>query len=118
MKNQSFVRKLLNASTGIRCAWRDERNFRVQVIIGLVAVVVFAWVQPAVIWWALIALCIALVLAAELANSAVEALADHLHPDLHPIIGRVKDMLAGMVLVISGATVVVAVLALWATTRT
>ncbi len=114
MKNQPFVNKLLNAIAGLRSAWQEERNFRLQVILGLVAVTVFAGVRPTAIWWALIALCIALVLATELANSAIEALTDHLHPELHPVIGKVKDMLAGMVLVISIGTVIVAVLALYA----
>lgn len=114
MKNQSFVNKLANAIAGLRSAWQSERNFRAQVILGLVAVAVFALVRPAAIWWALIALCITLVLAAELANSAIEALTDHLHPERHPVIAKVKDMLAGMVLVISIGTVIVAVLALCA----
>ena len=114
MKNQSFINKLYNAIAGLRSAWQGERNFQLQVILGLVAVAVFAAVRPAVIWWALIALCIVLVLAAELVNSAIETLADHLHPELHPVVGKVKDMLAGMVLVISIGTVIVAVLALCA----
>ncbi len=115
MKNQSFLNKLRNAGIGIRHAWACERNFRVEVVLGILAVVVFAIVQPAAIWWALIVVCIALVLALELANSAVEALVDHLHPERHPNIGKVKDMLAGMVLVMSLASVIVALLALYAT---
>ena len=35
MKNQSFVNKLVNAIAGLRSAWQDELNFRVQVILGL-----------------------------------------------------------------------------------
>lgn len=115
MKNQSFPKKVGFAFTGIHYVWTVERNFRIEVILGLVAIIVFAVVRPAALWWALIVLCIALVLAAELANSAVEALADHLHPEIHPIIGKVKDMLAGMVLVISCGTAIVALIALYAT---
>ena len=73
----------------------------------------FFWLQPAAIWWALIILSIALVLAAELVNSAIEALSDHLHPDIHPSIGKVKDMLAGMVLVVSIAAAIIALLAIF-----
>lgn len=111
MKNQSFPIKLRNALAGIRYAWQAEWNIRAHSLLGLIALIVFALLQPAVIWWALIALCIGLVLAAEMANSAIEALIDHLHPEQHPVIGRVKDMLAGMVLVVSIAALVVAVLA-------
>lgn len=115
MKNQSFPDKVRNAFAGIRGAWAAERNFRIEVGLGLVTLVVFALVRPAALWWGLIVLCITLVLVAELANSAMEALADHLHPEIHPNIGKVKDMLAGMVLVMSAGAAIVAVLALYAT---
>jgi len=114
VKNQSLSKKLRNAFSGIRFAWTEERNFRVHVLLGFVAFVVFALVRPAALWWALIVLCVALVLAAELVNSAIEALTDHLHPELHPVIGKVKDMLAGMVLVMSVGAVIVAMIALYA----
>jgi len=56
-----------------------------------------------------------LVLAAELLNSSIEALADHLHPEQHSAIGKVKDMAAGMVLIMSVAAVIVGILAIWST---
>ncbi|WP_313951381.1 diacylglycerol kinase [Accumulibacter sp.] len=115
MKNQVFTKKLRNAFAGIGFAWTEERNFRVHVALGLATLLAFAVLQPTAWWWALIVLCVALVLAAELLNSAVEALVDHLHPELHPLVGKVKDMLAGMVLVISVGAAVVAMLALYAT---
>jgi diacylglycerol kinase len=115
MKNQHITIKIKNAMNGLGFAWQDEANFRAHILSGLAALLLFSIVQPAAIWWALIVLCIALVLAAELINSAIEALSDHLHPDIHPSIGKVKDMLAGMVLIVSIAAAVVALLALVST---
>lgn len=115
MKNQPFPNKLRNAWCGIRSAWAAERNFRVEVRLGLGTLITFAVVRPSALWWALIVLCVALVLALELANSAIEELADHLHPELHPIIGKVKDMLSGMVLVMSTGAAIVGLLALYVT---
>lgn len=115
MKNQSFPKKVRNALSGIGFAWAEERNFRIQVFFGAVTFVVFSIVRPSAFWWALIVLCVALVLVAELVNSAIEALSDHLHPQLHPVVGKVKDMLAGMVLVMSTGAVIVALIALYAT---
>ncbi|MCS4504513.1 diacylglycerol kinase [Arhodomonas aquaeolei] len=115
MKNQSFPKKLRHAISGIGFAWNGEQNFRTQVVLGAVTFVVFSIVRPAAFWWALIVLCVALVLVAELVNSAIEALTDHLHPDLHPVVGRVKDMLAGMVLVMSIGAAIVAMITLYAT---
>lgn len=115
MKNQPFLKKLYNACAGIRWAWVAERNFRTHIALGSTTLVLFSIVQPAALWWALIILCISLILAAELINSAVEALIDHLHPELHVTVGQVKDMLAGMVLVLSVGAVMVAMLALYET---
>lgn len=115
MKNQPFSIKLRNALAGIRFAWVTERNFRLEAVLGLVTFAVFAIIRPTALWWALIALCVALVLVVELANSAMEALADHLHPEIHPAVGKVKDMLAGMVLVMCIGAAIVALIALYAT---
>jgi len=48
------------------------------------------------------------VLALELLNSAVEGVIDLLHPGLHPEIKAIKDMIAGAVLIVSLAALVVA----------
>ncbi len=117
MKNQPISIKIRNALHGLRIAWRDEDNFRFHIVSGIAVLLLFAWIQPAAIWWALIILCIALVLAAELVNSAIEALADHLHPELHTAIGKVKDILAGMVLLLSIAAAVIGLLALLSVIR-
>jgi len=68
--------------------------------------------RPAPLWWALVALAVAVVLAAELANTALERLADRLHPEKHPEIKVAKDCMAAAVLVASlGALAVAAALA-------
>jgi len=113
VKNQSFIKKLTYAVDGFFYAVKQEHNMRRHLAAALLVVLVFAWLQPAVLWWALIVLCIALVWAAELINSALEGLIDHLHPQIHPQIKHVKDMLAAMVLVFSVAAVIVGLLALY-----
>ena len=99
------------ALTGLRAAWRQENSFRTQALLAVLAILLFALLGIDRLWWALVILCVGLVLAAELANSSIEALADHLHPEQHPEIGKVKDMLAGMVLILSMTAVLVALLA-------
>lgn len=68
---------------------------------ALVASGVMGVLQPALIWWALVGMMIALVLAAELINTALEQLVDHLHPEQHPRIKIVKDCAAAAVLLLS-----------------
>lgn len=115
MKNQSLVTKLGFALSGFSYAVRQEHNMRRHIVVALITLAVFAWLQPSPIWWALIILCIALVLAAELVNSAVEALIDHIHPQRHEQIKNIKDMLAAMVLVLSIGSAIVGVLAIYST---
>ena len=54
MKNQPFKKKILNASNGVRFAWRNENNFRAHIALGLLTLGFFLFVQPTLVWWALI----------------------------------------------------------------
>jgi undecaprenol kinase len=108
VKNQPFHHRLSFAIAGIATALRNEKSFRTQTLAAIAIVLVLAWVQPAPVWWALIALAIAGVFAAELINTAIESLADHLHPEQHPSIKIAKDCAAGAVLIASLAALGVA----------
>jgi diacylglycerol kinase (ATP) len=107
MKNQPFARRLGFALGGIADTLHSERSFRVHAIAAAGITAVMLWLQPAPIWWAVVALAVALVLVAELVNTAIEHLADHLHPESHPGIKRVKDCAAAAVLIESLSALVV-----------
>jgi len=108
-KNQSFLKRLRFALTGIAIGLRAERSVRTQALVLVAVLVALAIVRPAPFWWALVILASSAVLAAELFNTAIEHLADHLHPDLHPEIRLVKDCAAAGVLISSAGAVGVAV---------
>lgn len=113
MKNEIFQRRLLFAWSGIRTALRNERSFRTQMWFAAAVAPALLILRPALIWWALVGITVALVLAAELINTALENLADHLHPEQHPRIKLVKDCAAGAVLVLSVGAVWVGLLAVF-----
>lgn len=97
-KNQPFFKRLRFAVAGLRAGVRAEHSLRIQFAACggvLVALCIF---RPEPIWWAVTMLASALVIAAELFNTAIEHLVDHLHPEMHPLIGMVKDIAAGAVL--------------------
>jgi undecaprenol kinase len=98
VKNQPFLRRLGFAVSGLGAALR-ESSFRTQLVAAVAALIALAWLRPAPLWWALVALAVTFVLAAELANTAVERLADRLHPERDPQIKLVKDCMAAAVLV-------------------
>lgn len=107
MKNRPFHERLAFSANGLHAAWRRESSFRTQIGIAGAVLLLLVIVRPAVVWWAIVLLTVALVLAMELMNSAFEALIDHLHPERHPEIGIIKDIAAGGVLIASIGAVAV-----------
>ena len=57
-------------------------------------------------------ICIGMVLTAECLNSSIEQLASFVHPQHNEVIGDIKDMAAGSVLVSVGVSVAVAIIML------
>lgn len=112
MKNQSIWKKLKFACNGIIYALKNEHNMQRHLISAVIVLCLFFFLKISIFWWALIILCIGLVIAAELLNSAIETLIDYLHPQVHEKIGHVKDMLAGMVLVLSVTALLIGLLAI------
>lgn len=106
MKNRPFRERLGFALAGLGAGWRREKSFRSQVRFAGLALLALIVLHPAPIWWALLAVVVALVLALELLNSALEGVVDLLHPGIHPEIKAIKDMTAGAVLTISIAALV------------
>ena len=101
MKNDSFVKRLGYAISGIFSALRTESSFRLQTVAAFGMIGFMCWLRPTAIWWALVILTCGAVLGAELINTALERIVDHLHPETHPAIKIAKDCAAGAVLVLS-----------------
>ena len=62
--------------------------------------------------WTLIILCMGLVLGMELVNSAIERLADKISTERDPVIGKIKDLSAGAVLISAIAAAIVGLIIL------
>ncbi len=92
------------AFAGIAAVWRSEGNFRIQVVVGSLALLTGILLQVDVIPILLVS---ALVLSLELINSALEAALDLLYPEPHPLVKRAKDAAAGAVLLAALVSVVV-----------
>jgi len=110
MKGKSFNHRLRFAWEGLRVAFQNEVSFRTQVFFAVGAIAITAWLNPPVLWLALVIVMVALVLAAELFNTALEHLLDGLHPEQAEFVRIAKDCSAAAVLVFSVASVVVFVL--------
>jgi diacylglycerol kinase (ATP) len=95
------------AVKGIRAVWREELNFRIEVAVAVLVVVIGVWRQFLLLEWMIVVGCIGAVLAAEMVNTAMEDLCDRVEPKTDPVIGKVKDMMGGFVLVVATGAVLV-----------
>lgn len=109
MKNtiKQFISSLRYAINGIVCLFKENRNARYEITIAIFTICASIAFQIAVSEWLIILVCIGMVLSAEGINSSIEKLADKLHPDFAPEIGKVKDLAAGSVLILSFVAAIV-----------
>jgi diacylglycerol kinase (ATP) len=105
-KRRSFLASFRDAFDGIRLTAHRERNFRVQIIIGILAIIACIIFQVNVFQFVLVGFAVFFVLAMELVNTAVEAIVDLVTGGKpHPLAKIAKDAAAG-------ATVMAAIFAL------
>lgn len=95
------------AFAGILHALKTQRNARIHVVVGTLAILLAVWLGLSPVEWAVLALTIGLVISAELANSAVETLVDLVSPEYHPRAKIVKDVAAGAVMITAMTSVAV-----------
>ena len=93
------------AVRGVLACLREERNFRIHSAVAFYTVIAGIYARLAPWQWAAAVLCIAAVLSAEIFNTAIERLADAVNPKWDKLIGKVKDLAAGGVLVLAAAAV-------------
>ena len=102
-----FLRGIRHALSGLVHAARRERNFQIEVALGLAALAMAWWLQISPVEWLAVVICCGLVLSAELFNTAIEQLADTAGSVRSEQIRVVKDVAAGAVLVAAVVSLVV-----------
>lgn len=102
------IRSFGYALQGIQYAARG-RNFRLQVLLGLLAAAAGWLLRISASDWLLLILTSLAVLTMETINTAIEAVVDLASPQIHPLAKVAKDTSAGAVLLVSLAAVVVGI---------
>lgn len=97
----TFLRSFGYAMEGFRTAVTTERNIKVQLFVGIAAVVAGIILHIDALSWVLVVLCIGMVLFAELVNTSIEAIVDLATQELHPLAKRAKDIAAASVFTLS-----------------
>jgi diacylglycerol kinase len=109
---KAFILGFVYAWRGVR-AGAGGRNFRVMLAAAAVVILLGYILTISAVEWALVVLAMGLVLALELLNTAGEKLVDILSPGPDPRYGRVKDLLAGGVLLAAATAAVVGTIVFW-----
>jgi len=107
---KSFFKSFKYAIHGIWYGIDGQLNFKVQ--IGVAAIVIGAGFlfDITAIEWCIILICIGMVLGLEMLNSAIESLVDLVTLERQPLAGRIKDIAAGAVLLVSVISLIVGIL--------
>ncbi|HZZ98795.1 MAG TPA: diacylglycerol kinase family protein [Candidatus Saccharimonadia bacterium] len=90
-----------------------ERNIRVHVLAAVVVIVLGIYFSVSRVEWSLLLLSIGMVLGAEFINTAVEEVIDVIadqHKELYNKLGLPKDLLAGAVLIVAVAALLVGII--------
>jgi len=107
-KNKNSFKKSFNcALRGLKYVIKNERNFRIELLIAIF-VVFLATVFNIKIWeFVVLIFLITWVLVTELINTVVERVVDILEPRVHPYARLIKDIMASVVLLSAGMSILV-----------
>jgi diacylglycerol kinase len=94
----AFLQSFVYAFNGLRYAIRTQRNARVHLVIGLLAIGMGLWLGISPVEWGLVFVAITGVFIAEMLNTVVEACVDLATQKYHPLAKIAKDVAAGTVL--------------------
>lgn len=98
------------AMNGVQTVWREEVNFRIESTIALIVLASAYYLEFTMLEWMIIIGCIGAVLAAEMVNTAMEDLCNKVEPNTDPVIGKIKDVMGGFVLLVSSASAIIGIM--------
>lgn len=110
-KTQSFRNTFRNARKGMRLSLKSERNIRVHLLAGTLAIITGFCFHFSITKFCILFMVIASVISAEMLNAAIEFTLDSIyHNRYSKMVGMAKDIAAGAVMVVTIAAVMVGVL--------
>ena len=113
IKYKKVIRSFGHAFKGIVQVAKEEQNFRIELLIAVVVIVLMFVLDLSTIERAILALVIVLVLVLELVNSVFERVADMLKPRFHQYVEDIKDIMAATVLVTAIGAIIIGLLIFW-----
>lgn len=109
-RHPSFKRSFLFALQGFRIALATERNIKVMLCGGALAITLGLLLRIDALSWAIVFVCCGMVISCELINTAIETVVDLVSPEFHPLAGRAKDVAAAASWFISAIAALVGII--------
>ena len=98
------------AYRGLSRVYREEQNFRLEIAVGVLVMVIALILGLSAVEMSILALTIGFVLLMEIVNSLMELMSDLLKPKLNVYVHAIKDIGAAAVLLASTVAVLVGLL--------
>ncbi|MDD5152441.1 MAG: diacylglycerol kinase family protein [Candidatus Pacebacteria bacterium] len=105
-----LIKSFLYAINGIYTVWLEEASFRIQVWVTIAVIALGIYLKINFLEWIILINCIVAVLSAEMINTAIEDLCNKVEPKTDPLIGKIKDITSGFVLVVAIGALVIGVI--------
>ena len=100
-KKRTFIDSVKNCLDGINYTITHENNFKREMILGIIAVILSAGLKISILEWVIVLLLINFVLVCELINTALEKAVDLYTKEFNQTAKIVKDVASATVLVMS-----------------
>jgi diacylglycerol kinase len=105
-----LLRSFGYAFEGVAYILRTQRNARIELVVGIAAVLLAAWLGLSAVEWAVLVLTIVIVIALEWMNTALELVVSLASPEAHPSAKAAKDVAAACVLLGAVVSVLIGLL--------
>jgi diacylglycerol kinase len=110
-KSQGFFNTFRNARKGMRLSLKSEKNIRVHVLCGAMALALGFALHFSCAKFSILLLTIVMVISMEMMNSAIEFALDSIyHNKYSRMVGMAKDIAAGAVMIVTIVALMIGVL--------
>lgn len=107
-----FLKSASFAGRGLVKVWREEPNFRWEVLMAILVIILASLLKVGLLAMALLVITCILVIALEILNTMVEIMSDVLRPRLNDYIKHVKDLTAAAVSIAALGAIIIGLLIL------
>lgn len=106
-KNKNFFLALKNALNGIKYVFVNEKNLKIQLLIGIIVVLFGLLLKISLIEWGIVVTIIFMVFFSEIVNTAIENVVDMITIEYSEKAKIAKDISAGGVTLVAITSVII-----------